>query len=1168
MIPCNDEGWLEVLYENLHFRYFYGAFISRHVFLAILHLINVIMEGNSLPSGPVPLPRNINMTKTPVPLPRTVVNVPLEPTSQEMPTVDNGSSKSSKAPLLHPNTIRKSLRRVTSNVQEKSSAVLTSAKNVSSKMESSVRNILGKRHTVLGVEEPFEKEGDIDKQRCLSLPSDDIFRNISFGSPLSEAEDVSDCPSESSSPPCYPPPPLPDESIYDEIRSNQSVFSGNLFTSFPSPELSIASNSSYYEEILRSESANGASNSYASSGELEDSKSFNYYDIPFALVKQRGHSYENVAIDYLPTESSQNIYSEEPAKPKIFKKPIICPPSDEGSVCSSIILSNSNYENWQISASLRSISTKSKRSFATKSVIDEFDPLFEGRASKKEKEDKIKMHLDAKDVFHGINELQKSPTSPAMLDMHSSSSLVPNDSGEYFLYHRGAANQCLIGVEDIPKEIPVLTQGRKKSSLIRWSSMKRAIRMVADAAAPWSPVMSRKVQKAREEGQKSSTLLHNGYIFKSPSNGEKTKDLLKKWCQIADGKITLAVDKNGGNKEVIALDSILSIQTVLDVKLSSEGEPLICWELSTVGRIKPHLFGCPSPTDSKLWMRTILESLTNVFPAVLTVDYTRAGQCFLKEGVSSDWHGAWILLCNRTLYYCQIEEKSKEIDLRKARCIVLANDEGKCESTSESGSYIKIHSVEDNLYIQMDNDKETKNWHFIIKAAALRNGTSLEEQQLTKDFVPVIVDKCINFVYAHGIMSEGIYRRSGTNSKVTSLLSLLRKDAWEVQLSRKEYTEYDVSSVLKRFFRDLPEPLLTNTLHKYFCNAAGAKCTKVEKESMYKSFLDKLPQINYVTLRRLIGHLYFIHCQSDKNKMPEQNLAAIWAPTLMHVEGKEGIEWTKKECEVITDLILNYKSVFQVEDEEAKREKRILEVLEKVHESPNTLPIPKPSGDFKISIYIGSRRGEAITIPVGPGVDSGKICSLLAYKTDFAPHELCLSECVLGGVLSRPLHHSEMVLETVLKWAYWDSSDSKDNYLLLGNNTIYKEIIPLTKPPISKAGELRFADKKSKSFKTFIFEFSQAKLSYYKDKACAIKLSEWNIEEIIWYIGHEPKRNPQTRWAITFIDKKDPVKRTKECPYFGNTIAGSSKEEHLQWMAAMLVGQYHHSDLLINPLLM
>ena len=53
---------------------------------------------------------------------------------------------------------------------------------------------------------------------------------------------------------------------------------------------------------------------------------------------------------------------------------------------------------------------------------------------------------------------------------------------------------------------------------------------------------------------------------------------------------------------------------------------------------------------------------------------------------------------------------------------------------------------------------------------------------------------------------------------------------------------------------------------------------------MYRNYLDKLPQINYVTLRRLIGHLYFIHGQSEKNRMPVENLAAIWAPTLMHVE--------------------------------------------------------------------------------------------------------------------------------------------------------------------------------------------------------------------------------------------------------------------------------------------
>lgn len=27
----------------------------------------------------------------------------------------------------------------------------------------------------------------------------------------------------------------------------------------------------------------------------------------------------------------------------------------------------------------------------------------------------------------------------------------------------------------------------------------------------------------------------------------------------------------------------------------------------------------------------------------------------------------------------------------------------------------------------------------------------------------------------------------------------------------------------------------------------------------------------------------------------------------------------------------------------------------------------------------------------------------------------------------------------------------------------------------------------------------------------SVKLGEWKIEDIVWYIGHEPKRNPHTR---------------------------------------------------------
>jgi hypothetical protein len=56
----------------------------------------------------------------------------------------------------------------------------------------------------------------------------------------------------------------------------------------------------------------------------------------------------------------------------------------------------------------------------------------------------------------------------------------------------------------------------------------------------------------------------------------------------------------------------------------------------------------------------------------------------------------------------------------------------------------------------------------------------------------------------------------------------------------------------------------------------------------YRRVLEQLPPINYLTTRKLIGHLHFIHEQHEKNLMPVENLAAIWGPTLMHIEV---LEW-------------------------------------------------------------------------------------------------------------------------------------------------------------------------------------------------------------------------------------------------------------------------------------
>lgn len=64
-------------------------------------------------------------------------------------------------------------------------------------------------------------------------------------------------------------------------------------------------------------------------------------------------------------------------------------------------------------------------------------------------------------------------------------------------------------------------------------------------------------------------------------------------------------------------------------------------------------------------------------------------------------------------------------------------------------------------------------------------------------------------------MSEGIYRRAGAATIVNEILTHFRKDAWCVQLTREKYNEHDVATALKRFFRDLPEPLLTSSKRQY-----------------------------------------------------------------------------------------------------------------------------------------------------------------------------------------------------------------------------------------------------------------------------------------------------------------------------------------------------------------
>lgn len=207
---------------------------------------------------PIPKPRSSLTESKPVPAPRRI----LAPTTtspmarSSSPTSESGQSeKSDDQKSTGENTrgnheffrnLGTSSRQLKDEISErvtvKGRAVISSTRNASIRLERSVKNLLTRRLSslnqddVVGQDHIQKKLKDpIEEDRCVSMPTNDIFSSISFYSPLSgnlrsvkNEEDLSA--RHSPPPPVYPPPPLPDESIYDELQSVTSGSSGRYDT--------------------------------------------------------------------------------------------------------------------------------------------------------------------------------------------------------------------------------------------------------------------------------------------------------------------------------------------------------------------------------------------------------------------------------------------------------------------------------------------------------------------------------------------------------------------------------------------------------------------------------------------------------------------------------------------------------------------------------------------------------------------------------------------------------------------------------------------------------------------------------------------------------------------------------------------------------------------------
>ncbi|XP_028282689.1 unconventional myosin-IXb isoform X2 [Parambassis ranga] len=144
--------------------------------------------------------------------------------------------------------------------------------------------------------------------------------------------------------------------------------------------------------------------------------------------------------------------------------------------------------------------------------------------------------------------------------------------------------------------------------------------------------------------------------------------------------------------------------------------------------------------------------------------------------------------------------------------------------------------------------------------------------------VPKVVELLLMHVELNGLYTEGIYRKSGSTCRARELHQVLETDPEKVCLDN--YPIHTITGLVKRWLRELPDPLMTFSLYNDFLHAVELPEKAERLRAVYQK-IDELPPANYNTLERLIYHLVRVAKEEEQNKMSPGALAIVFAPCIL-----------------------------------------------------------------------------------------------------------------------------------------------------------------------------------------------------------------------------------------------------------------------------------------------
>lgn len=278
--------------------------------------------------------------------------------------------------------------------------------------------------------------------------------------------------------------------------------------------------------------------------------------------------------------------------------------------------------------------------------------------------------------------------------------------------------------------------------------------------------------------------------------------------------------------------------------------------------------------------------------AKMLLQFSEIYQCgFLRTRftITGRWQlGLALLTTDRCLYLFEmtpggelarvVDCKSYQIfNLRKT--VRLASFDSNGFSLTQNGGRVVYLASEFEPHIVLWREAVERFW----RTPEVLEKSILAEQYLTKENVPVAIDKCLKFLDTFNRIGGKLFTEAGekelkdflqacsnnstattTNNNSGSLLPFeqlgnvlaeLRANAWEVHLLPQRLSAQHVAFLLFQYLKSMNECILTDLTLSEWIQVTEEDIELEARRAKLKRLLQMLPVVNYSSLRRIIIYL-------------------------------------------------------------------------------------------------------------------------------------------------------------------------------------------------------------------------------------------------------------------------------------------------------------------------